>query len=90
MVRKIIISGCNGRMGRVVESICEADPDVSVVAGFDVSLESRAFPVFVSPANFTGEADAVIDFSSPAALDGLLAFALERKVPLVLCYHRLL
>ena len=84
MVRKIIISGCNGRMGRVVESICETDPDVSVVAGFDVSLESRAFPVFVSPANFTGEADAVIDFSSPAALDGLLAFALERKVPLVL------
>ena len=84
MVRKIIISGCNGRMGRVVESICEADPDVSVLAGFDVSLESRAFPVFVSPANFTGEADAVIDFSSPAALDGLLAFALERKVPLVL------
>ncbi len=84
MVRKIIISGCNGRMGRVVESICEADPDVSVVAGFDVSLESRAFPVFVSPANFTGEADAVIDFSSPAALDGLLAFAMERKVPLVL------
>ena len=84
MVRKIIISGCNGHMGRVVESICEADPDVSVVAGFDVSLESRAFPVFVSPANFTGEADAVIDFSSPAALDGLLAFALERKVPLVL------
>ena len=84
MVQKIIISGCNGRMGRVVESICEADPDVSVVAGFDVSLESRAFPVFVSPANFTGEADAVIDFSSPAALDGLLAFALERKVPLVL------
>ena len=84
MVRKIIISGCNGRMGLVVESICEADPDVSVVAGFDVSLESRAFPVFVSPANFTGEADAVIDFSSPAALDGLLAFALERKVPLVL------
>ena len=84
MVRKIIISGCNGRMGRVVARSCEAEPDVSVVAGFDVSLESRAFPVFVSPANFTGEADAVIDFSSPAALDGLLAFALERKVPLVL------
>ena len=84
MVRKIIISGCNGRMGRVVESICAADPDVSVVAGFDVSLESRAFPVFVSPANFTGEADAVIDFSNPAALSGLLAFATERKIPLVL------
>ena len=84
MVRKIIISGCNGRMGRVVESICAADPEIEVVAGFDVNQESRAFPIYVSPANFPGEADAVIDFSSPAALDGLLAFAVERKVPLVL------
>lgn len=84
MAQKIIISGCNGHMGRVVENICAADPEVTVVAGFDVNQASRDYPVYVSPANFTGEADAVIDFSSPAALDGLLAFALERKVPLVL------
>ena len=25
---KIIISGCNGHMGRVVESLCNADPEV--------------------------------------------------------------
>jgi len=84
MVRKIIISGCNGRMGRVVESICSADPEISVVAGFDVNQESRDYPVYVSPMNFTAEADAVIDFSSPAALDGLLAFCVERHIPLVL------
>lgn len=84
MVRKIIISGCNGRMGRVVESICSADPEITVVAGFDVSQVSRDYPVYVSPANFTGEADAVIDFSSPAALDGLLAFAKATKTPLIL------
>ena len=84
MVRKIIISGCNGRMGRVVESICNSDPEITVVAGFDVTQESRAFPVYVSPANFTGEADCVIDFSTPAALDGLLNFCTERKIPLVL------
>lgn len=84
MAQKIIISGCNGHMGRVVESICAADPSVTVVAGFDVNQASRDYPVYVSPANFTGEADAVIDFSSPAALDGLLSFVLERKVPLVL------
>lgn len=28
---KIIISGCNGRMGHVVEEICAADPQVNVV-----------------------------------------------------------
>ncbi|MGM9537809.1 MAG: 4-hydroxy-tetrahydrodipicolinate reductase [Candidatus Onthomonas sp.] len=81
---KMIISGCNGKMGQVVESICKADSQVQVVAGFDVNQAPREYPIYVSPANFTGEADAIIDFSSPKALDGLLAFATERKVPVVL------
>ena len=81
---KMIISGCNGKMGQVVESICKADSQVQVVAGFDVNQAPREYPVYVSPANFTGAADAIIDFSSPKALDGLLAFATERKVPVVL------
>ena len=83
-MQKIIISGCNGKMGQVVESICNADSEIQVVAGFDVNQSSRDYPVYVSPANFTGEADAIIDFSSPKALDGLLAFATERKIPVVL------
>ena len=82
---KIIISGCNGHMGRVVAELCEADPALESTAGFDVlGAADREFPVFTSPAQFTGEADAVIDFSSPAALDGLLEFARARKIPLVL------
>lgn len=84
-MHKIIISGCNGHMGRVVEALCSADPDVQVVAGFDILGSSEhAFPVHTSPALFQGEADAVIDFSSPAALNGLLDFATSRKIPLVL------
>ncbi|MBR4099128.1 MAG: 4-hydroxy-tetrahydrodipicolinate reductase [Clostridium sp.] len=82
---KIIISGCSGYMGRVVESICASDPEVQVVAGFDIlGSTDRDFPVYASPAQFTGEADAVIDFSSPAALSGLLEFSKTRKIPLVL------
>ena len=81
----VIISGCNGHMGRVVESICNSTPGVQVVAGFDVlGSTDRDFPVYSSPAQFTGKADAVIDFSSPAALDGLLSFAKATKTPLVL------
>lgn len=84
-MHKIIISGCSGHMGRVVESLCNADPDVEVVAGFDIiGSGERAFPVFSSPALFIGQADAVIDFSSPAALNGLLEFAKHRHIPLVL------
>jgi len=82
---KIIISGCNGHMGRVVEALCAADPDVEVVAGFDIlGNADHAFPIYTSPALFDGQADAVIDFSSPAALNGLLDFAKSRKIPLVL------
>ena len=82
---KIIISGCNGHMGRVVESLCTADPQVEIAAGFDIlGSTDRDYPVFASPSQFTGNADAVIDFSSPAALDSLLEFAKTTKTPLVL------
>ena len=82
---KIIISGCSGHMGRVVESLCSSDPQVEVVAGFDIMGGSdRPYPVHTSPAQFIGKADAVIDFSSPAALDALLDFAKATGIPLVL------
>ncbi len=84
-MQKIIISGCNGYMGRVVESICLQDPQVTVVAGFDpLGSGDKDYPVYSSPQEFTGEGDVVIDFSSPSALEGLLAFSKERKIPLVL------
>ncbi len=84
-MHKIIISGCNGHMGRVVQALCAADSEIEVVAGFDImGGNDHPFPVYTSPALFQGQADAVIDFSSPAALNGLLSFARERKVPLVL------
>lgn len=82
---KILISGCNGHMGQVVAQICREAEDVEVAAGFDLlGQENEDFPVFSSPAAYPGRADALIDFSAPAALTALLEFGLERKVPLVL------
>ncbi len=82
---RIAISGCNGHMGRVVESICSADPEVSVVAGFDLlGAGDHAFKVYTTPDKFPGEADVAVDFSSPSALPSLLAYGKARRVPLVL------
>lgn len=82
---KIIISGCNGYMGRVVESLCNADASITIVGGFDLlGTTEKEYPVYTSPSEFTGEADAVIDFSSPAALDALLTFSKDKKIPLIL------
>lgn len=72
-------------MGRVVADVCAGDPEVEVVAGFDIQGQpADGFPVFSSPAACTVDADAVIDFSHPSALDGLLAYGRQRNVPLVL------
>lgn len=82
---RIGISGCNGHMGRVVEDICRSAPDIEITVGFDIlGTCDRDFKVCTSPAEFDGTVDVVIDFSSPAALQGLLEFGTTRKVPLVL------
>ncbi|MDE6261263.1 MAG: 4-hydroxy-tetrahydrodipicolinate reductase [Oscillospiraceae bacterium] len=84
-MQKIIISGCCGHMGRVVSDICANDPDVEVVAGIDLLPQPMdGFPVFSTPAACGVEADAVIDFSHPAALEGLLDFCVTCKLPIVL------
>ena len=82
---KLIISGCNGRMGRVVEQICAAQADIEIAAGIDLlGNAGHDFPVYTNPAEFAGQADALIDFSSPAALAGLLELGRARHIPLVL------
>lgn len=84
-MQKIIISGCNGHMGRVVADICASDPQVEVVAGIDILGQNNPdFPVFSSPAACNVEADAVIDFSHPSALAPLLEMCQAHNLPVVL------
>jgi len=83
---RIIMSGCCGHMGRVVTDIVAEQEGMEIVAGFDVyDSKDRPYPVFASPADCDVEADVVIDFSSVKALDGLLAYCVEKQVPAVLC-----
>lgn len=82
---KTLISGCNGHMGQVVVQICREAGDVEIAAGFDLlGQKNDDFPVYASPSEFTGTADALIDFSSPAALSSLLELGKSRHIPLVL------
>lgn len=72
-------------MGRVISELCEADPTVELVAGFDILGQSGdQFPVFSNPALCEVPADVVVDFSSPAALPALLEFGQRTHTPLVL------
>jgi 4-hydroxy-tetrahydrodipicolinate reductase len=83
---KIIVSGCNGRMGQTLTRLCAERKDLNIVAGFDQNpVKLSTYPVYADPMEFGGSADALIDFSSPAMLGNLLNFCTVRKVPCILC-----
>lgn len=82
---KIILSGCNGKMGKVISGLVNNFPDLTVVAGVDKNTESSNYPVFSSIGECTIEADVILDFSRPDALDSLLKYAKEKNIGIVLC-----
>lgn len=83
---RIILSGCSGAMGCNVTRLAASRDNCTIVAGIDIHLpEAATYPIFTSPAECTVDADVIIDFSSPAALEGLLAYAEKKGLPLVLC-----
>lgn len=83
---KVIMHGCNGKMGQTISGLIAADEEIEIVAGVDARDEGKnPYPVFKSIAACTVEADVVIDFSVAAAVDGLLDYCGEHRVPCVLC-----
>lgn len=81
---RILLNGCLGRMGRAVTALAE-QRGCTVVAGVDVAQGAVDYPVYATPSAVVEEVDAVIDFSSPAALAEELAYVTEKGLPLVLC-----
>lgn len=83
---KIALSGCNGRMGRVIEDICAKKENMKIVAGFDVNAVKLAdFPVYADPFEYTGACDVVIDFSNIAGTENLLNYCVKTNTPVVIC-----
>ena len=79
---KIIITGANGKMGKVVKSVIDGRDDCKIVAGVDIYGDSADFPVYRSISDVKENADVVIDFSNPSLLDELLAYGKENKAAL--------
>ena len=83
---KVIMHGCNGHMGQVITVLVKEDPAIEIVAGVDmVDNRENGYPVFTNLQDCDVQADAMIDFSSFKAVDGVLEYCRSRKLPLVLC-----
>lgn len=85
MVR-IIMNGCNGKMGQVISSLVKEDAETEIVAGIDIRDGGHnPYPVFTRIEDCRVEGDCMIDFSTAAAVDQVLAYCKDRGLPCVLC-----
>lgn len=83
---KVIMHGCNGKMGQVITRLIEQEKDMEIVAGIDLyDGIQNAYPVFAKIDDCDVKADVIIDFASSVAVDDLLNYCTAKKVPVVLC-----
>lgn len=83
---KVIIVGCNGKMGTMLHEVIASEENMEIVAGVDVvDLGKYDFPIFASVAECNVAADVVIDFSNAKISDKVMEDCAAKKLPLVLC-----
>lgn len=83
---RVIMHGCNGKMGQTITELLRDDTEAKIVAGVDmVDCRDNGYPVFTTLKDCNVEADVVIDFTCAKAVDGLLDDCVEKKLPVVLC-----
>ena len=83
---KILMHGCNGKMGRMITEIAEGDDNAVIAAGVDAYTGApNDYPVFESIEKCDADVDVATDFSTAGAVDRLLDYCVEKKLPLVLC-----
>ncbi len=82
---RILLSGCNGTMGKVITNLVADRDDCEIVAGLDVNTAPNGiYPIFGNADDIDIDCDAIIDFSHPSALSGVLKYALKNKTPAVI------
>ena len=82
---KIIMHGCNGKMGRVICDLAKNDPEVDIVAGVDMSPMNSDFPVFTDINDCNINADVIIDFTIAAAVPSVIEYSVKTGIPAIIC-----
>ena len=82
---KVLINGCNGKMGQEVLNAINNNENFEVLNGVDIKENSEYnFPVYTSVSEIKENPDVIIDFSVPVATMKILEYAKEKKVPIVI------
>lgn len=82
----IILTGCNGKMGKMVSECVKTMDNVKISAGVDIFDEQNFDYHVYSDINAIENPDGVIvDFSNHALTKTILDFAVKNNVPAVIC-----
>jgi 4-hydroxy-tetrahydrodipicolinate reductase len=79
---RVIVNGACGRMGREIVRLVNSGFEDSVLAAAVDKFGSG--DILTSIEDVTADADVIVDFSNHSALPGLLSYAQEKRIPLVI------
>ncbi len=83
---KVLMHGCNGKIGRAITRLIASQENIEIVAGVDPYVEvPNSYPVFPNINECTVDADVIIDFSTATAVKGLIDYSLAHHLPAVIC-----
>ena len=82
---KILINGCNGKMGQVVSYLATSNSgEFEVIAGFDKETKKYSYPVYTNINDIKEIPDVIIDFSIPKATFNILEYARKNNISTVI------
>ncbi|MBU3199624.1 4-hydroxy-tetrahydrodipicolinate reductase [Clostridium estertheticum] len=82
---KMLLNGCNGKMGKVISEMAKDSATISIVAGVDRDSSNLDYPCYDSILKCKVDVDVILDFSRPDALDSLCTYSKEKNIPIVFC-----
>ena len=82
---KVLVNGCNGKMGQVVCDLVDKSDIFEVICGIDKNLSvTNKFPVYDDTSKIINKPDVIIDFCIPQATMNILQYAVNNNVPIVI------
>ncbi len=82
---KVLINGCNGRMGQVLVKEIDNFENLLLIGGFDINDNGlNTFPVYSNINDIKEKPDVIVDFSIPVASLSMLKYAVNSKTAMVI------
>ena len=83
---KILLVGCNGKMGHMISSVAKASSNLKIEAGIDMKTYTDFdYPVYNSIFDVKENVDVILDFSRPTSLESISEYAIKNNLPVVIC-----